>query len=118
MANDKAAPPFATSDGKPKMTASTGGSGGRDFTKESRPQSGDETGGAAKNSNNTGGRDFTKESRPQSEAKPEVVPNPQEIPAGGKVLQADPGAVSAKVSGTAEHTTPTSKLPVKGLKSY
>lgn len=47
------------------------------------------------------GRDFTKENRPQSEARPEVVPNPQEIPAGGKILKADPGPVSAKCSGTA-----------------
>lgn len=116
MANDKAAPPFATSSGQPKMPAASS-AGGRDFTKENRPQSGGETGGAAKNSNNSGGRDFTKESRPQSDAKPEVVCNPQEIPKGGVHLFADPGPVSSKIS-SAEHTGPSSKLPVKGLKSY
>lgn len=59
----------------------------------------------------TGGRDFTTESRPQSEAKKEVEPNPQEIPTGGKDLKADPGPVSAKVSGTA--CGPACKPPFK-----
>jgi hypothetical protein len=115
MPNNNASPPFATSDGKPKSTGSSGGSGGRDFTQENRPQSGAETGGAAKQGG-SGGRDFTKESRPQSEAKPEVVANPQEIPKGGKILLADPGPVSAKVAGTATQTGPSAKLPIKGMK--
>ena len=60
----------------------------------------------------TGSRDFTKESRSQSEASEEVKPNPQEIPTGGKVLLADPGPVSAKVSGTAQHVE---HKPFKGM---
>ena len=92
MADSKAAPPFATSDGKPVSPSGNTASGGHDFNRE--PQTGSAAGG---------GRDFTKESRPQSEAKQEVVPNPQEIPTGGKVLLADPGPVSAKVAGTAQH---------------
>jgi hypothetical protein len=100
MANT-AAPPFATKDGKPAGQGQTAG-GGHDFVSDKQ---GDATA--------SGGRDFTKESRPQSEAKPEVVVNPQEIPAGGKILMADPGPVSAKVSGTAQHVQ---KAPFKGLK--
>ena len=107
-----AEPPFS-SGGKTTMASS---SGGRDFTQENRPQNGSETGGKSFNSNNSGGRDFTQENRPQTEAKAEVVPNPQEIPSGhgGKHLQADPGPVSQKVSGTASpiHNKP----PFKGLK--
>jgi len=89
--NKNAAPPFATSDGKP-VTPSGNEGGAHDFLTD--PKGGSCQGGA---------RDFTTESRPQSEAKQEVVPNPQEIPAGGKILLADPGPVSAKVSGTAQH---------------
>jgi hypothetical protein len=100
-------PPFATSGGKP-ITPTTGKGGGFDPLKDA---TGGEKGGGhdfltdPKGSSEAagGGRDFTKESRPQSEAKPEVVPNPQEIPKGGKILFADPGPVSAKVSGTAQH---------------
>jgi hypothetical protein len=107
-----AEPPF--SNGGSNMGSS---SGGRDFTQENRPQGSAEDGGKSFNSNNSGGRDFTQESRPQSDAKAEVVPNPQEIPSGGKVLKADPGTVSAKVSGTA--LSPTGqRLPAKNLKSY
>jgi len=70
----------------------------------------------ASNAPKTGGRDFTKEKRPQSEAKPEVVPNPQEIPAGGVILKADPGPVSAKVTGTATPPGATrSPFKLKGL---
>jgi hypothetical protein len=86
-----AAPPFATKDGKPVSTGGNEG-GARDFTRETNGGSGA-----------GGGRDFSKESRPQSEAKAEVIPNSQEIPKGGKILLADPGPVSAKVSGTAQH---------------
>jgi hypothetical protein len=107
MAGNNASPPFATPDGKPSGNAGGNASGAHDFVKD--PKS-----GAAP----SGGRDFTKESRAQSEAKPEVVPNPQEIPSGmgGKVLQADPTPVSAKVSGTAQHTGPSSPKPFKGMK--
>jgi hypothetical protein len=82
-------PPFASSDGKP-TNQGTGASGAHDFLTDPKG-----SGPAA------GGRDFTKENRPQSEAKPEVVPNPQEIPTGGKILKADPGPLSRTVSGTA-----------------
>lgn len=82
-------PPFATQDGKAQGQG-TGSSGAHNFLKD--PKS---------HASASGGRDFTKESRPQSEANAEVVPNPQEIPAGGKILKADPGPVSQKVSGTA-----------------
>jgi hypothetical protein len=95
-----AAPPFATKDGLPQAQG-TGG-GGHDFVKEpTSPGSG-----------TAGGFDPTKMSRPQSEAKPEVVPNPQEIPSGngGRILQADPGPVSATVSGTASGPQPRSPM--------
>jgi hypothetical protein len=107
---NKAEPPFSIG-GKTTMA---GSSGGRDFTNESRPQGSAESGGKSFNSNNSGGRDFTKESRPQSDAKQEVKPNPQEIPAGGAILKADPQPVSAKVSGTA--TAIANKTPFRGLK--
>lgn len=111
VSGDKANPPFSNG-GKTTMA---GSSGGRDFSKESRPQGGAESGGKSFNSNNSGGRDFSKESRPQSEAKQEVKPNPQEIPAGGQILKADPGPVSSKVSGTAPGVS-GGKAPFKGLK--
>lgn len=91
MAESKANPPFATKDGKPISPTSDTASGGHDFLT-------DNTGSGPA----TGGRDFIKESRPQTEAKPEVMPNGQSIPAGGKILLADPQPVSRKVSGTAE----------------
>jgi hypothetical protein len=97
-----AAPPFATADGKP-VNPSGGSSGAHDFLVD--PKSSAAPGG---------GRDFTKENRPQTEAKPEVVPNPQEIPMGGKILKADPGPVSKKVSGTAPGPQPPS--PMKNMK--
>lgn len=81
--------PYGNGDG---ATTAGPNSGAHDFIKD--PST---TQGAS------GGRDFTKESRSQSEASPEVTPNPQEIPAGGKILFADPGPVSSKVSGTASH---------------
>jgi hypothetical protein len=54
--------------------------------------------------------------RPQSEAKAEVVPNPQEIPSGngGKILLADPGPVSKDVAGTASGVN--TQTPFKGLR--
>ncbi len=99
---DKAATPFSSRDGKPTNQGS-GATGAHDFLTDPKG------GGPA-----SGGRDFTKESRPQSEAKPEVVPNPQEIPAGGKILKADPGPVSKTVAGTAAGVT--GRNPFKGLK--
>jgi hypothetical protein len=94
-----ASPPFATKDGKPANQGS-GGSGAHDFIRDpltSAPHTG-------------GGFDVTKQNRPQTEARPEVVPNPQEIPAGGKDMKADPGPVSATVSGTAEGPQPRSPM--------
>jgi hypothetical protein len=99
----KANPPFTTADGKPVSPGGGGASGARDFTKENRPQGGDEKGGASFNGNNSGGRDFTQESRPQPAMKTQAgLPNAETIPEGGKILKADPGPVSQKVSGTAQ----------------
>lgn len=102
--SDKAAPPFATSGGKPVNPSGSNKGGGRDFLT-------DPAGG----SNKGGGRDFTKESRPQTDAKPEVVPSKGEIPEGGKDLMADPGPVSKMVSGSAMGIDGGPK-PFKGLK--
>jgi hypothetical protein len=88
--------------------------GGRDFTKESRPSQGAESGANSFNSNNAGGRDFTKESRPQTDAKKEVEPNPAQIPSGGPILKADPQPVSKHVSGSAPG--PQEPKPFKSLK--
>jgi hypothetical protein len=88
------APPFATSNGQPAATGG-GASGAHDFIKN-----------PLGNAPRTGGRDFTKESRPQSEARREVFGNPQEIPVGGEILKADPGPVSAVVSGDAPGPQP------------
>jgi hypothetical protein len=105
-----AEPPFSI--GGKTVGAST--SGGRDFTKENRPSAGAESGANSFNDNNSGGRDFTKENRPQTDAKKEVEPNQQEIPAGGPILKADPQPVSKKVSGTAPG--PQEPKPFKSLK--
>jgi hypothetical protein len=87
-----AQPPYGNGQG---ATSSAGASrGGHDFIRD--PKSAAPA---------VGGRDFTKESRPQSEARREVVPNPQEIPAGGTILKADPGSVGKSVSGTADSPT-------------
>lgn len=53
--------------------------------------------------------------RPQSEAKPEVVPATEEIPAGGKLLKADPVSGQEKAIASAS-TGPTGKMPFKNLK--
>ncbi len=84
-----AAPPFATSQGKPANQGS-GATGAHDFLEDPKGS------GPA-----TGGRDFTKESRPQTEAKREVVPNQQEVPRGGTILKADPtpGGFSSQTGG-------------------
>lgn len=86
--SNPAQPPFGN--GKGATQSGSSSSGGHNFLTEPSTKS-----------TMSGGRDFTKESRPQSMAKQEVVPNPQEIPAGGVILKADPGPVSAKVAGTA-----------------
>jgi hypothetical protein len=103
---DAASPPFATRDGKPVSPAETKG-GSFDFPKEN-------TGSGAK----TGGRDFTQENRPQVAGKlPPGLPNTDTIPAGGKVLLADPGPVSrsAKAGGIASGIKPP-RGPYKNLK--
>jgi hypothetical protein len=100
-----ASPPFASPSGQPRNQGATS-KGAHDFLEE--PTSDESKGG---------GRDFTKESRPQSEAKPEVVPNPQEIPKGmgGKILKADPSSLQ-----TSEFSAkgPQPKPPFKGMKGY
>ncbi len=92
--------PFGNGQG---ATAAGASGGGHDFTTD--PKSSGAGGG---------GRDFTKESRPQTEAKVEVIPNAQEIPAGGKVLRADPGPVSRAFSGTAAGVSPPKPFKLRG----
>jgi hypothetical protein len=99
-----ASPPFASADGKP-VNPSGGASGGHDFVTD--PKS---------HSPATGGRDFTKESRAQpavAESQDQTIA-PESIPAGGRILKADPMPVSKMVSGTAEG--PGQRTPFKGLK--
>lgn len=48
------------------------------------------------NGTKTGGRDFTGESRPQQAGGTGY--NPDNVPPGGAVLKADPGAASSKVA--------------------
>ncbi len=74
-------PPFASSNGQP-VNPSGGASGAHDFVTD--PKS---------HSPATGVRDFTKESRPQKMGACE--PNPQEVPAGGRILKADPSGPAA-----------------------
>ena len=51
--------------------------------------------------------------RPQTEARPEVVPSPGEIPSGGKVLLADPSGQSGQSSAVEGVKAP---LPFKNLR--
>jgi len=99
-----ASPPFATPDGKP-MAPQGGYSGAHDFLKD--PKS---------HAPATGGRDFTKESRPQSEAEARSAgnPNADSIPSGGKDLKADPGAVSKNIAGMTSGVTPPKPFKLKG----
>lgn len=82
---DKAAPPFATSGGLP--TVKDGGGG-----KAAMPMD-----------------------RPQSEARPEVVPSEGEIPAGGKMLFADPSG-DAGQSGAVVAAGGAREVPFKNLR--
>lgn len=85
-------PPFATSDGKPQNQGTTS-KGAFEYPKDNATGGGDKS----------GGRDFTKESRPQPPMKAQPgLPNTDNIPdgQGGKILQADPGKVGASASGT------------------
>lgn len=92
--------PFGNGQGATQ--ASGAASGGHNFlTDNSSPPGGQ-------------GRDFTKESRPQSEAKDENQPNSAEIPAGGKLMKADPGPVSSKIAGDAKGIAPAKPYRVKG----
>ena len=103
MSNPKAAPPFATSDGKP--VPPEGGASGNDFQKNP-------AGGGTK----TGGRNFNAEGRPQSApgtaaaadaphlrsrqqqaGSPEQRVAAREVPAGGTVTKADPGAATKAI---------------------
>ena len=103
--SDKAATPFSSRDGKP-TNQGTGGSGGHDFLTDPK---GTSTG--------AGGRDFTKENRPQTGAKDGNPPNPESIPAGGKIYKADPGPVSKTANGNGVNTgSPAERKPFKGMK--
>jgi hypothetical protein len=107
--HDKSAPPFATKDGKSAGGSMDGnGSKGTDFSQSTQS--------AGQKSAPVPGRDFTKESRPQSEAKKEVEPAKGEIAKGGVDLKADPGSVSG--SGKLGGVTPVDggPKPMKGLK--
>jgi hypothetical protein len=96
-------PPFATADGKP-ANQGTGSKGSFDFLS-------DPTGDSAK----TGGHDFTQDNRPQTGIKDGNPPNPQSIPAGGKILMADPLSVSKTQKGNGM-TTDQGHKPFKSLK--
>jgi hypothetical protein len=101
---NNANPPFATADGNVKNPTG-GASGAHDFVTD--PKS---------HSPSTGGRDFTKESRPQPgpvESADSTI-CPESIPAGGRILKADPMPVSKMVSGTAQG--PAQPTPFKNLK--
>jgi hypothetical protein len=102
---DKAATPFSTRDGKPTGQG-TGASGGHDFLTNPK---GTSTG--------SGGRDFTKENRPQTGMKDGNPPNPDQMPAGGKILKADPGPVSKTAKGNGMVTgSPDERKPFKSMK--
>jgi len=105
--SDTAAPPFATSDGKPAGgSSSQQATGGHDFTTNpngSQPA--------------TGGRDFTKESRDQSQAEAMPAPPAEEVPKGdgGKQLQASVGAVTGGKLGGVDALGSTAS-PFKNLR--
>jgi hypothetical protein len=101
---DKAATPFSTRDGKPTGQGQ-GASGGHDFLTD------------PKGSGSGSGRDFTKENRPQTGMKDGNPPNPDQMPAGGKILKADPGAVSKTAKGNGMVTgSPSERKSYKGMK--
>jgi hypothetical protein len=100
--SNPASPPFASPSGQPTNQGATS-KGAHDFLEDPNSDSG-----------KGGGRDFIKESRPQSEAKPEVTPNPQEIPAGGKILKADPSPLQK--SDFNASSGPQPKPPFKGMR--
>jgi hypothetical protein len=87
-------PPFATADGKTRAPSSSA-SGAFDPLRN-EATSGDKS---------TGGKDVTKENRPQQASKTLVgLPNSESIPSGdgGRILQIDPtGAASKSASGQA-----------------
>ena len=82
MANS-ASPPFATSNGSPVSTGSSGG-----------------------------GNSNVMESRPQKMGADTV--NTESVPAGGKLLLADPGPVSANISGSAARVGQIAPFKTKG----
>lgn len=97
-------PPFGNGNGATQKSGAS--SGAHNFITD--PKS---------NSPATGGRDFSKESRPQQMRKPSPgYPNTQEIPTGGTMPLADPGPVSKSVSGNAGGVQGVSQKPfrVKG----
>jgi len=96
-------PPFATKDGKPQNQGGTS-SGATKWPEDKFTGSGDKS----------GGRDFTKENRPQPPMKAQPgLPNAESIPAGGKELKADPGKVGANASGTSGGVAGSPNKPFK-----
>lgn len=93
-------PPFATKAGRP-ANQGAGSTGAHDFIKDPTSKTGP-------------GPGYLLKDRPQSEAKAEVVPNPESIPAGGKVLKIDkvPSGSGSAQGGTQG----VAKVPFKGLK--
>lgn len=105
MAKDPAAPPFATRDGKP-ITPASGGSGAFDFLADKD----------ASGIPHTKGLDFTTANRPQvKKADPPGLPDRASVPAGGKIIHADPKPVAQKASGPAP-TIGSIPKPFKNLK--
>jgi hypothetical protein len=101
-----ASPPFATKDGKPANQGQ--GGGGNDFLTNPK---GTGTHG--------GGKDFIAEgNRPQkaNSDNPAGTINSASIPAGGKILLADPMKVSKTVAGCATAGPKGAPVPFKGLK--
>ena len=63
----------------------------------------------------SGGGAAMPKDRPQTEAKPEVVPSPGEIPSGGKILYADPTGQAGQ-SGAVTGAGGAREVPFKNLR--
>lgn len=98
-------PPFATSSGKAQNQGQ--GGGGNDFL--TKPEG---------TSSGTPQKDFIAEgNRPQKPPSANACPpNPASVPAGGKILLADPLKVSKTVAGDASPGVKGAAVPFKGLK--
>lgn len=100
-----ASPPFASKDGKPVNQGA--GGGGNDFLTN---PAGTGPKPAQRDFISTGNRP---QKPPSADACP---PNPASVPAGGKILLADPLKVSKTVAGDASPGVKGAAVPFKGLK--